>query len=74
MGEDKKKKILKRVLINIAELLIIAVAVLTFQGERFIGYNLKPWILICLAALYLIYPIYKFICRVWDDIAKARGK
>ena len=72
MDKDKKKKILFRILVSVAELLIIMVALLTFKGEEFIGFNLDIRILICLIALYLIYPIYKFIVRVWDDIAKAR--
>lgn len=70
----KKWFSLKNIIMTIAEFIIAIILVLTFAGEEFIGFNLPIYVLLVAIALYLVYPVYKFVLKIFDDIEEAKNK
>lgn len=68
----KKWFSLKNIIMTIAEFIIAIILVLTFAGEEFIGFDLPAYVLLVAIALYLIYPVYKFVLKIFDDIEEAK--
>lgn len=64
---------MKKVIINVWEILIILTGLLAFCGERFIGKNINPVLFIILFALYGARAAYKLTERIQDDIKKVKS-
>lgn len=69
----KKWFSLKNIIMTIAEFIIAIILVLTFAGDEFIGFNLPIYVLLVAIALYLVYPVYKFVLKIFDDVEEAKG-
>lgn len=66
-------KALKKVVINIWELLIIITGVLSFYGYKFIGRNTDPTLFIILFALYGGMVAYKITARIQATMTKVKN-
>lgn len=69
-----KKKIAGKILYNAFELLVIAVGLLTFCGEKYIGFNIPLPIFMVVLSLFLIYPVYKVVLKIFERVEKFNGK
>ena len=69
-----KKKIAWKIIYNVFELLVIAVGLLTFCGERYIGVNIPLPIFMVVLSLFLIYPVYKVVLKIFERVEKFNGK
>lgn len=65
-----KKKIAGKIIYNVFELLVIAVGLLTFCGEKYIGFNIPLPIFIITLSSFLIYPVYKFVLKIFERVEK----
>ena len=62
--EIEKLKDPWRLLVNLAEFALVALAVITFAGERLIGISISHKIFWACLCLYSAYPIYRLIDHV----------
>lgn len=61
------------ILLNVAELALVILAVLTFAGTKFIGRNLDQRIFFVCLCIYLVYPIYKIIDHVMTTVSDIKN-
>ena len=65
--------ILKKVIINVWELMIIVTGILTYAGEKFIGRNINPTLFVWLFALYGGMVAYKVAARIQKTMAQVKN-
>lgn len=63
----------KYILVNVSELMLVALAVLAYAGDGLIGWSISPklfWTCLC---VYMVYPLYKLIDHVMKTASDVKN-